>query len=112
MPMIMDRWSRFRFFITPGTDYSLCYSFTGYRPQVCLLRFFRINSRDGGASNLDDRLLSASDQETGVAYRGYHPDDPTGGDHFVAGFQLRNRSLQLALFSLLRPDKQQIKNAK
>ena len=74
-------------------------------------RFSRINAGHRRARDLQDRFVGASDQKAGIAHRRDRADDSAGGNDFVAGFQLGDCRLQLALLFLLRPDQQQIEHA-
>ncbi len=74
-------------------------------------RFSGIDSGHRRARDFQDRFIGASDQKAGIADRRDCADDSAGRNDFVAGFQLGNGRLQLALLFLLRSDQEQVEHA-
>src|ERR1041385_1601407 len=64
---------------------------------------FIVDSGDGRAGNLQNRLVGAADNETGIPNRGDHADHAPGSHDAIANLQVGYRVLKLSLPLLLRP---------
>jgi hypothetical protein len=94
MAMMIARCSKFRFFMT----------------SEALLCLFGVNSGDRRASDLQNRLLGATNQKTRLTNLGNLTDNTARGNDPIACLQLGDSGLKFALFSLLWPDQKEIEH--
>jgi hypothetical protein len=99
---MMVRLSRFFFFIAK--------KFSLIRGRL-LFRFFLCYPGNGRAGDFKNRLVCASDEETGITDRRNSSDYSARGNDTIARLELGNRLLQLFLPFLLRPDQEHIEDA-